>query len=341
MYTNIVQALRQGLIEEMRRDERVVLLGEDIGVFGGAYRVTEGLYEQFGEERVKDTPISEGAIIGAAVGAAMTGLIPVAEMQFNDFIACGMDQLCNQAAKMRSMMGGQVSVPMVLRAPMGATGRAAQHSQCLEGWFMHCPGLKVVLPSTPYDAKGLLKTAIRDSNPVVFLEHKLLYGGASPGGKARSAVGSLSDAYAPAPDDDYTIPFGKADIKREGRDITVVATSYMVHLALEAAALLEQGGIDTEVVDLRTLVPLDGERILASLEKTGRVVIVMEEAATAGAAAEIAAFIAEEGVFLLKAPVKRVCAKDTPIPFAPVMEADVIPDRDSIVRAAREVMEWK
>jgi len=341
MKTTIVQALRQGLIEEMKRDDRVVLLGEDIGVFGGAYRVTEGLYEQFGEERVRDTPISEGAIIGAAVGAAMTGLIPVAEMQFNDFIACGMDQLCNQAAKMRSMMGGQVSVPMVLRAPMGATGRAAQHSQCLEGWFMHCPGLKVVLPSTPYDAKGLLKTAIRDENPVVFLEHKMLYGGASPGGKAKSAVGSLSEAYAPAPDEEYTIPFGKADIKREGEDVTVVATSFMVHLALEAAEQLKTEGVEAEVVDLRTLVPLDRESILASVEKTGRIIVAMEEVTTAGAAAEVAALIAEEGVFYLKGPVKRVCSADTPIPFAPAMEADAVPGSDDIARAIREVMEWE
>ena len=341
MSENIVQALRQGLIEEMERDSRVVLLGEDIGVFGGAYRVTEGLLQQFGEERVRDTPISEAAIIGAAVGAAMTGLVPVAEMQFNDFIACGMDQLCNQAAKMRSMMGGQVSVPMVLRAPMGATGRAAQHSQCLEGWFMHCPGLKVVLPSTPYDAKGLLKTAIRDANPVVFLEHKMLYGGASPGGKAKSAVDSLGEVYAPAPDEEYTIPFGQADVKRSGGDVTVIATSLMVHLALEAANTLGPEGVDVEVVDLRTLVPLDTAAILASVEKTGRVVIAMEEVATAGAAAEIGALIAEKGVFYLRGPVKRVCSADTPIPFAPAMEADVIPNRDDIVKAVREVMRWK
>ena len=340
MQKTIVQALRQGLIEEMERDQRVVLLGEDIGVFGGAYRVTEGLYERFGEGRVKDTPISEGAIIGAAVGAAMTGLVPVAEMQFNDFIACGMDQLCNQAAKMRSMMGGQVSVPMVLRAPMGATGRAAQHSQCLEGWFMHCPGLKVVLPATPYDAKGLLKTAIRDENPVVFLEHKMLYGGASPGGKAKSAVGSLSEVYRAAPDEEYTLPLGVADVKREGKDVTVIATSFMVHLALEAAAELEGEGVDLEVVDLRSLVPLDRETILSSVEKTGRAVIVMEEVTTAGAAAEIAALLAEEGIFFLKGPVKRVCSKDTPIPFAPVMEADAVPGRNDIIDAVREVMEW-
>ncbi len=341
MKKNIVQALRQGLLEEMERDSRVVLLGEDIGVFGGAYRVTEGLYQRFGEKRVRDTPISEAAIIGAAVGAAMTGLIPVAEMQFNDFIACGMDQLCNQAAKIRSMMGGQVSVPLVLRAPMGATGRAAQHSQCLEGWFMHCPGLKVVLPSTPYDAKGLLKTAVRDENPVVFLEHKMLYGGASPGGKAKSAVDSLSNVYAPAPDEEYTIPFGKADVKRAGKDVTIIATSLMVHLALEAAQHLGREGIDVEVLDLRTLVPLDRETILVSVSKTGRVVIAMEEVVTAGAAAEIGALMAEQGLFYLKSPVKRVCAVDTPIPFAPAMETDAVPGLGDIEKAVLEVMEWK
>jgi len=341
MQEKIVQALRQALIDEMRRDERIVLLGEDIGVFGGAYRVTEGLYEMFGEERVKDTPISEAAIIGAAIGAAMTGLIPVAEMQFNDFIACGMDQLCNQAAKMRSMMGGQVSVPIVLRAPMGATGRAAQHSQCLEGWFMHCPGLKVVLPSTPYDAKGLLKTAVRDSNPVVFLEHKMLYGGASPGGKAKTAVDSLTEVYRPAPDEDYTIPFGQADIKRQGRDVTVVATGYMVHKAVSAAARAAAEGVEVEIVDPRTIVPLDKDSILSSLEKTGRLIVAAEEVQTAGFAAEIAALAAEEGVFFLKAPVRRVCAFDTPIPFAPVMETDAVPQAEDIVKAVMDVMRYR
>src|SRR5512137_1211698 len=270
MQTKIVGALRQALIEEMEADRSVVLIGQDIGVFGGAYRVTEGLLEMFGEERVRDTPISEAAIIGAAVGAAMTGLRPVVEIQFNDFIACGMDQLCNQAAKIRFMMGGQVSVPLVLRAPYGATGRAAQHSQSLEAWFMHTPGLKVVMPSTPYDAKGLLKSAIRDDNPVVFLEHKMLYGGASPGGKARTAVDSVGAAYRPAPDEDYLVPLGRAEIKRPGRDLTVVATGLMVHKALAAAAELEREGISLEVLDPRTLAPLDSEAILASARKTGR-----------------------------------------------------------------------
>jgi pyruvate/2-oxoglutarate/acetoin dehydrogenase E1 component len=338
VHVKIVDALRQALIEEMNRDERVVVLGQDIAEFGGAYRVTEGLLEMFGEARVRDTPISEAAIIGAAVGAAMTGLRPVAEIQFNDFIACGMDQLCNQAAKLRSMMGGQVSVPMVLRAPMGATGRAAQHSQCLEAWFMHTPGLKVVLPSTPYDAKGLLKTAIRDDNPVVFLEHKMLYGGASPGGKAKTAVDSLGEAYLPAPEEDYTIPFGQASVRKAGDDITIIATSLMVHKALEAATLLEREGVSLEVIDPRTLVPLDREAILASVRKTGRAVVASEDVSTCGVGAEIAALIADEALFSLLAPVKRVCTLDTPIPFAPVMEAAVIPDTEKIVAAVREIL---
>jgi pyruvate dehydrogenase E1 component beta subunit len=337
----IVDALRQGLIEEMEQDERVVLLGEDIAVFGGAYRVTQGLLEMFGEERVRDTPISEVAIIGAALGAAMTGLRPVAECQFNDFIACGMDQLCNQAAKMRSMMGGQVSVPMVLRAPVGATGRAAQHSQSLEAWFAHCPGLKVVMPSTPYDAKGLLISAIRDDNPVVFLEHKLLYGGSSPGGKAKTAVDDLGDAFTPAPEGSYTVPLGQGDVKREGSDVTVVATSFTVHKTLAAAAVLEQeDGVSVEVVDPRSLVPLDEELILRSVEKTGRLVVASEEVLTGSFASEIAARIADRGVFYLKAPVKRVCAFDTPIPFAPAMERNAVPQIEDIADALREVMRY-
>jgi len=339
MHTKIVTALRQALIEEMQRDPAVVLLGQDIAVFGGAYRVTEGLLERFGEERVRDTPISEAATIGAAVGAAMTGLRPVVEIQFNDFIACGMDQLCNQAAKIRFMMGGQVSVPLVLRAPYGATGRAAQHSQSLEAWFMHTPGLKVVMPSTPYDAKGLLKSAIRDGNPVVFLEHKMLYGGASPGGKAKTAVDSLGAAYRPAPDEEYLVPLGVADLKREGTDVTVVATGLMVHKALTAAAVLETEGVSVEVLDPRSLVPLDREAILASAAKTGRVVVASEDTATCGFTAEVAALLAERGLYHLLSPVKRVCVPDTPIPFAPGMERAVIPQEEDIAAAVRAVME--
>jgi pyruvate dehydrogenase E1 component beta subunit len=328
--TTLAQALRQALIEEMRSDDRVVLLGEDIGVLGGAYTVTAGLLEMFGEERVRDTPVSETGIVGAAVGAAMTGLRPVAEIQFNDFLTCAMDPICNQAAKLRFMMGGQVKIPLVIRAPIGAAGRAAQHSQSLEAWFMHTPGLKVVMPSTPYDAKGLLKTAIRDDNPVLFLEHKLLYGARSPGGKAQTAVGKLTEAYRPAPEEDYTIPFGVADIKRPGRDVTIVGTGFMVHQALQAALVLEKQGVEAEVIDPRTLVPLDKDTILRSVEKTSRLVIVSEDVMTCGVAAEISALVAEYGIFSLDAPIKRISVPDTPIPFAPVMERAVIPQVERI-----------
>jgi pyruvate/2-oxoglutarate/acetoin dehydrogenase E1 component len=335
---SIVQALRMALIEEMERDPSVFLLGEDIAVFGGAYRVTEGLLARFGESRVRDTPISEAAIVGAAVGAAMTGLRPVAEIQFNDFLACAMDQIVNQAAKMRFMMGGQVTVPLVIRAPVGATGRAAQHSQSLEAWFMHAPGLKVAFPSTPYDAKGLLKSAIRDDNPVMFFEHKLLYGGSSPGGKAKTAVDGLGEAFRPAPAGEYVVPFGVADVKRPGRDVTVVATGLMVHKALAAAASLAAEGIEVEVIDPRTLVPLDQAAIVASVRKTGRLVVVSEDELTCGVASEIAALAAEEALWSLDAPVVRVSVPDTPIPFAPNNEAAVIPQEQTIVRAVRSVL---
>ncbi len=335
--TRIVQALRQAIIEEMDKDERVVLLGEDIGVFNGSYRVTEGLMERYGEKRVKDTPISEIAIVGAAIGAAMTGLRPVAEIQFNDFMGCAMDQICNQAAKIRLMMGGQVSVPLVIRAPYGATGRAAQHSQSLEAWFAHIPGLKVVMPSTPYDAKGLLKTAIRDNNPVIFLEHKLLYGATSPGGKAKSVVEELDQTFKPAPEGEYYIEFGQADIKRDGDDVTIVAVGYMVHRAAEAAKRLAEEGISCEIIDPRTIAPLDKSAILGSIKKTGRLVIVTESSAVCGIAAEIAAVLSEEGIFDLDAPVRRVCAKHFPIPFAPCCESDVLPGVDDIITAVKQI----
>ena len=334
----IVQALNRALREEMDRDERVVLLGEDIGVFEGSYRVTEGLYQRYGESRVKDTPISEIAIIGAALGAALTGLRPVAEIQFNDFLTCGMDQLCNQAAKIRFMLGGQVKVPLVVRAPYGATGRGAQHSQSLEAWFVHTPGLKVVMPPTPYDAKGLLKTAIRDDNPVVFLEHKLLYGATSPGGKAASAVDDLDETFTPAPDEEYLIPFGAADVKRPGTDVTVVATGIMLHKAIRAAKQLEESGVSCEVIDPRTLVPLDRETIIDSVKKTGRLVVVSEDVRSCGVTAEVAALVAEEALYYLDAPIRRVAVPDTPIPFAPVMERAVIPQVDDILEAVQSVV---
>lgn len=332
----IREALRQTLIEEMMWDDKVFLLGEDIGEFGGAYKVTEGLIDKFGEERVRDTPISETAIIGAAIGAAVTGMRPIVEIQFNDFLTCAMDQIVNQAAKMRLMSGGQVKVPLVIRSPVGATGRAAQHSQSLEAWFMHVPGLKVVLPSTPYDAKGLLKTAIRDDNPVMVFEHKLLYGGSSPGGKAKTAVDEMRETMTPAPEKEYTIPFGVADVKKEGKDITVVATLLMVHEALRVAFRLEKEGVSVEVIDPRTLVPLDKETILNSVKKTGRVVIVSEDCKTGGVGSEIAAIISEEAIDYLDAPIKRVATLDMPTPFAPKAETYIIPDDDKIIKAVRD-----
>lgn len=335
----IVEALRNVLIEEMDHDKNVVVIGEDIGVFGGAYRVTEGLLKRFGEDRILDTPCSEIAIAGAAIGAAMTGLRPVAEFQFNDFMACAMDQICNQAAKLRFMMGGQVRIPLVFRAPIGATGRAAQHSQCLEAWFMHCPGLKIVLPSTPYDAKGLFRTAIRDDNPVLMFEHKLLYGAKSPGGKAQTAVDKLGDSFKPAPDEEYTIPFGVADIKKQGSDVTVVATSLMVHKAISVANALYSKGISVEVIDPRTLVPLDKKTILESIKKTHRLVVVSEDVMSCGVTAEIAALAAEEAIYHLEAPVKRVAVPNTPIPFAPAVEKEVVPDETKITKAIQSVLE--
>ena len=335
--TKIVDALRQAIIEEMDADPSVVLLGEDIAVFNGSYRVTEGLLDRYGAARVCDTPISESAIAGAAIGAAMTGLRPIAEIQFNDFMTCAMDQICNQAAKIRLMMGGQVSVPVVFRAPYGATGRAAQHSQSLEAWFAHVPGLKVVMPSTPYDAKGLLKTAIRDDNPVIFLEHKLLYGASSPGGKAKTAVDDLDTTFKPAPDEPYFIEFGVADIKRAGQHVTIVATGLMVHKAVKAAKVLAQRGLECEIIDPRTIVPLDFATILKSVQKTGRLVIVTESVANCGVAAEIAACMSEQGILSLKAPVRRVCAKHSPMPFAPACEADVLPGEQDIIAAVSEI----
>jgi pyruvate/2-oxoglutarate/acetoin dehydrogenase E1 component len=333
----IAQALRQALIEEMRCDERVVLLGEDIAVLGGAYRVTEGLMEMFGDERVRDTPISEAAIVGAAVGAAMTGLRPVVEIQFNDFLTCAMDQICNQAAKMRLMMGGQVSVPLVIRTPFGATGRGAQHSQSLEAWFMHTPGLKVVMPSTPYDAKGLLKAAIRENNPVLFFEHKLLYGSSSPGGRARTFVDQLDEVFTPAPDEDYTIPLGTAEVKRLGKDVTIVATGLMLHKSISAAKQLAKEGIEAEVIDPRTLYPLDTSTILTSIEKTGRLVVASEDVGTCGFTAEIAALAAESALYNLDAPVRRVSAANSPVPFAPVCEQSVIPQEQDVIAAVKSL----
>jgi len=316
-------ALREALREEMQRDKNVFLLGEDIGRYwGGAFGVTKGLAEEFGDERVRDTPISESAIVGVAVGAAITGMRPVAEIMFGDLVALAMDQVCNQAAKIRYMFGGQASAPLVVRTPFGAgVNIASHHSQSLEAWFMHTPGLFVAVPSTPYDAKGLLKTAIRGSNPVFFVEHKLLY----------PLKGMI-------PEEDYTHPFGVADIKREGSDVTVFATLIMVHKALAAAEKLNKEGISVEVIDPRTLTPLDKAAIVKSVKKTGRIVIVTEDCKTAGVSAEIAAVVAEEAVDYLDAPIKRVAEPDTPIPFSPPLEQFVIPDEKSIIKAVKETV---
>jgi pyruvate dehydrogenase E1 component beta subunit len=316
-------ALREALREEMQRDKAVFLLGEDIGRYwGGAFGVTKGLAEEFGDDRVRDTPISENAIIGVGIGAAITGMRPVAEIMFGDLSALAMDQICNQAAKIRYMFGGQTSVPLVVRTPFGAgVNIASHHSQSLEAWFMHTPGLLVAVPSTPFDAKGLLKTAIRGNDPVLFVEHKLLY----------PVKGMI-------PEDDYILPFGVADVKRQGKDITIVATLFMVHKALAAAEQLQEEGISVEVVDPRTLTPLDKQTIVKSVRKTGRLVIVSEDTKTAGVSSEIAAVVAEEALDYLDAPIKRVAEPDTPIPFSPTLEKTVIPDEKSIVKAVKETI---
>jgi pyruvate dehydrogenase E1 component beta subunit len=332
----MVEALREALREEMRRDERVILLGEDIGVpggFGGAFTVTLGLEKEFGRERVLDTPISEAAIAGVAAGAAIGGLIPVADVQYGDFLFLAMDQLANQAAKMRYMSGGRITVPMVFRAPVGATTRGAQHGQSLESFFIHVPGLKVACPSNPYDAKGLLKTAIRDPNPVMFFEHKLLYGSK---GSRKEAGGMELVTHVPA--DEYLIPFGQARVVREGTHATVVANLLMVHKSMQAARSLEQEGVEVEVIDVRTLVPMDHDTIFASVRKTGRLVIVEEDNLTGGWGAEVAARVADACIGYLDGPVRRVAAPDTPVPFAPVMENYYIPSVQRIIEAIRTVL---
>ncbi|MBU3832004.1 MAG: alpha-ketoacid dehydrogenase subunit beta [Candidatus Desulfovibrio faecigallinarum] len=315
-----LQALNDAMRQEMERDPNVFILGEDVGKFGGCFGVTQGLYDQFGERRVRDTPISESAIMGAAAGAAAAGLRPIAELMFVDFIGVAMDQLFNQAAKMRFMFGGKAKVPMVLRMPQGAgVGAAAQHSQCLEAWFMHIPGIKVCIPATPADAKGLLVSAIRDDNPVVFLEHKLLYG----------IEGEVDD-------DLYEIPIGKGKVVREGSDVTIVATALMVHRALEAAEILAKDGISVEVVDPRSLVPLDKDCILDSVRKTHALVVVHEAVKNAGAGAEIAAMVAEEAIEYLDAPIVRIGAPFCPVPFSPTLEQAYMPSVEKIVQAVRE-----
>ncbi|MEM2027072.1 MAG: pyruvate dehydrogenase (acetyl-transferring) E1 component subunit alpha [Candidatus Bathyarchaeia archaeon] len=319
---NYRQALNEALREEMLRDERVFIMGEDVGIYGGAYGVTRGLYDEFGPERVIDTPISEAAIAGAAAGAAMTGMRPVAEIMYIDFITLAMDQIVNIAAKNRYMFGGKSIVPVVYRTQAGAgRGIAAHHSGSWEAWFVHAPGIFVVMPSTPFDAKGLLKTCIRDNNPILFIEHKMLY-----------------NVEGEVPEVEYTVPLGVADVKRQGTDVTIIAYSRMVHFALEAAEELSKEGIEAEVIDPRTLKPLDIDTIISSVKKTHRAVIVHEACKTCGFGAEIAALIMEKAFDYLDAPVVRVAGADVPIPMSPVLEIEVIPSKEKIIDAVKSII---
>ncbi|MEL0316368.1 MAG: alpha-ketoacid dehydrogenase subunit beta [Aquiluna sp.] len=317
------EAVREAIGQAMEADDSVFMLGEDIGVYGGAFGVSGDLVHRFGEDRVRDTPISELGIVGAAVGAALTGMKPIVEIQFSDFTAQAMDQIVNQAAKIHFMLGGELSVPMVLRAPLGSgTGAAAQHSQSLEAWFAHVPGLKVVMPSSPADAKGLLLSALDDPNPVIVLEHKLLY-----------------KTSGPVPEEMYRTPIGVSNVVREGKDLTIVATGVMVSRSLEAAAELASQGIEATVIDVRTLSPLDMGPIEKSIAETGRVMLVQEAPKHVGFMAEIAARISEgPALYHLTEPVKRLCGLDVPIPYAPQLEKSVVPQLPGIIAGAQEVM---
>jgi len=313
------QAIREALAEEMRRDPRVFIMGEDVAEAGTPFKVLAGLVEEFGPSRVIDTPISEAGITGLGVGGAMTGMRPIVDIMFGDFITLALDQIVNQAAKVHYMSGGKLKVPLVVRTTLGATRRtAAQHSQSLQAWVSHIPGLKVALPSTPYDAKGLLKSAIRDDNPVIFFEDKMMY-----------------QLKGPVPEGDYTIPFGVADIKRPGTDITIVATSSMVQIALAAAELLEQLDISAEVVDPRTSLPLDEQTLIESAKKTSRAIVMDEGYEHYGITAELAAVIAEGAFYYLDAPVKRMGAMNVPVPFSPVLEDQTVPGAASVVEMAK------
>lgn len=315
----LAQAIREALAEEMRRDPRVFVIGEDVAEAGTPFKVLSGLVEEFGKERVIDSPISEPGITGLGVGAAMTGMRPVVDIMFGDFIGLAMDQIANQAAKVHYMSGGKLQVPLVIRTTLGATRRsAAQHSQSLHAWVSHVPGLKVALPSTPYDAKGLLKTAIRDQNPVVFFEDKMMY-----------------QLKGPVPEGDYTIPFGVADIKRAGTDITLVATSSMVQVALAAAEQLESLGISAEVIDPRTTYPLDKDTLIESAKKTSRAIVIDEGYERYGVTAEIASIIADGAFYYLDAPVKRMGAMDVPVPFSPALEDLTVPTPTTITDLAK------
>jgi len=318
------QAINEAMSQEMRRDNKVFCMGEDIGIYGGAFGVSAGMFAEFGPERVRDTPISESAIIGAAVGAACTGMRPIAELMFSDFSAVAMDQIVNQAAKMRYQFGGQAKVPLVIRTPGGSgAGAAAQHSQSIEAWFCHVPGLKVVVPSTPYDAKGLLISAIRDDNPIMFFEQKLLY-----------------RQKGPVPEEAYTLPLGAAEVKRAGKDLTLITYGRMLPLCLAVADKLAEEGIDIEIVDPLTLMPLDKEALIASVRKTGKAMIVHEAVQTGGIGGEIAAVIADSNAFFyLDAPIKRIGGLDVPIPYCLELEREVVPTADRITRAVHQLLQ--
>jgi|ERR1700733_2350263 pyruvate/2-oxoglutarate/acetoin dehydrogenase E1 component len=316
----LLEAIRQGLWEEMERDPSVFILGEDVGAYGGAFKMTEGFYEHFGEDRVLDTPISETAIVGAACGAAMMGMRPVAEMQFIDFISCCFDILTNYAAKSRYRQG--VGIPIVVRGPCGGGVHAGPfHSQNVESFFLNTPGLKMVEPSTPYDAKGLIKAAIRDDDPVLFFEHKLLY--RNP--KVKQEI----------PADDYIVPIGKAAIRRPGRDLSIITYGAMVYTALDAAATLQQEGIDVEIVDLRTLQPIDREAVIDTVKKTSKVILLHEATKTGGMAGELAAIINESAFDYLDGPITRVTSIDTPVPYSPPLEEFFLPQVEDVLKAAR------
>ncbi len=317
------EALREAMAEEMRRDENLFLIGTDVGPYGGEFRVSGDLHSEFGDYRVQDAPISEQGIVGCAIGASMTGCRAIAEIPFNDFIAMPMDQIVNQAAKFCYMFGGQTSVPIVIRSALGGYLRAAgQHSQSLEVWLAHIPGLKVVMPSSNYDAKGLLKSAIRDKNPVIFLEHKFLY--------------SVKEEV---PEEEYVIPLGVGEVKKKGTDITVVATSYMVHKSMSVAKKLEKEDISVEIIDPRTLVPLDKDMILNSVKKTGKLLTVQEACRRCGYLNEIISIVADEGFDYLKKPIKRIGSKEAPIPFRGILEDYILPSEEEIENTIRELLQ--
>ncbi len=317
-----LQAVKEALTERLKEDDKTFLIGEDIGLYGGAFGVTVGLFDQFGPEQIIDTPISEQGIVGVAIGSALVGMRPIVEIMFSDFLMLTLEQIGNQAGKLRYMFGGKAKVPMVVRTPGGGgIGIAAQHSQSIEAFFLHLPGLKVVMPSTPYDAKGLLNASVKDDNPVIFFEHKLLY-----------------QTKGDVPEEDYDLPIGVADVKRVGSDVTVIATSYMVVKTLKVAEKLAEKGISVEVVDPRTIKPLDMDTILNSLEKTGRVVLVEEACYTGGFTCFLAAEIAKYGFDYLDAPILRVTSLDCPIPYEHNLENQVIPNEEKIEKAIMEVL---